>query len=114
VPDVSSPTWILAIQAAGIVGLAITFVFGVRAAIRWRIRDPWQIATLLAAAIFFVGVLLRIVSSGPEMAVRAATFTFLPVAAVTAAVVLGRRARVAGFALIVVLALGARLSGWPP
>jgi len=116
-----SATWILAIQGVGLLGLAIVFLVAVRKQLRrrgrGRVTDSWWIAALVGAGLFFLGGGLRVVgSSGPELAARAATFTYIPLAIVAAAVLLGgRRRRMAiGTALILVLAIGARLGGWPP
>lgn len=110
-----SGPWVLAVQAAGFGGLAVAFVIAVRTTGRIRTRDPWLIATLIGAGLFFAGGLLRVLSSsGPELGARAATFTYLPLAAVAAVVILGRRARAIGLALVITLAIGARLGGWPP
>jgi hypothetical protein len=114
-PSGGSSPWVLALQGAGIAGLGVVLLFGTRAAARVRTRDPWLIATLIGAVAFFAGGALRALSSaGPELGARAATFTYLPMAAVAAAVLLGRNARVAGFVLVLVLVVGARLGGWPP
>jgi hypothetical protein len=118
-----SPSWILAIQLAGILGLAAVFVVALRLARRQRTRDPWQVATLIGAGLYFAGLALRLAGpSGPELAARSATFAYLPLAGVTATVLLRWRAQrpsarsplIVATALIVLLATGARLGGWPP
>ncbi|HEY1488023.1 MAG TPA: hypothetical protein VGF84_18090, partial [Micromonosporaceae bacterium] len=118
-----SAPWILAIQAVGILGLLVVLAVALRVVHRHRPRDPWQIATLFGAGLYFAGLALRVVgASGPELAARAATFTYLPLAAVTATVLLrwrahrpsARRPLIVGALLVVLLATGARLGGWPP
>jgi len=134
-----SPVWILLVQAVGIIGLVIVFLAALRREVRRRRRvaeaaddatgtdaprpagvtgvDAWWLAALGGGLLFFLGGGLRLIgSSGPELAARAATFTYIPLAVVVAAVILSgpRRRLVAGGVLLAVLAVGARLGGWPP
>jgi hypothetical protein len=118
-----SAAWVLVVQAVGVGGLFVTFVVALRFAYRNRMTEPWRVATLIGAGLFFVGGVLRVLSSsGPELVARAGTFSYIPLAVVAAAVLLRWRLQrpairwpsVISVALIALLATGARLGGWPP
>jgi hypothetical protein len=94
--------------------------------------DPWRAAVLAGAFVFFVTTAVRFVGAeGPELAGRASTFAYVPMAMVAAGTLHrwrphlrppGRRARrtivlppaVLGTAIAVLLMIGARVGGWPP
>jgi hypothetical protein len=122
--------WQQAIQAAALLALLAVFVRVAVAIRRAGQRDPWRWALLGGAGAFFVTGGLRFLGTdGPELAGRAATFTYLPLALLTAAALvrirsvkptghptrrmLGHRILV-GSALLVLLTVAARVGGWPP
>jgi hypothetical protein len=139
-----NPMWQLAVQALGLLALFVLFC---RAAlVSWRSTaplDPWRAAVLAGAFAFFVTTAVRFVGAqGPELAGRASTFVYVPMAMVAAGVltrlaprlrpprrpailnrvlapVMPRRAVrvppvVLGTAVAVLLMIGARVGGWPP
>jgi hypothetical protein len=136
--------WQLAVQALGL--LALFGLFCRAALLSWRFAvplDPWRAAVLAGAFAFFVTTAVRFVGNeGPELAGRASTFAYVPMAMVAAGVlhrwrpqlraprrpaalarllrpVLPRRTialpqAVLGSAIAVLLMVGARVGGWPP
>lgn len=138
-----SPLWSLAVQGASLI--ALLGLFAVAATRQWRTcrtagrrpsaggraRDPWRWSLLLGALLFFAASAVRFLGAqGPELAGRAATFTYLPMSIVAAGVLVGRghrslparlprlprlvRALPASLVLLVMLTVSARLGGWPP
>ncbi|HEY2672274.1 MAG TPA: hypothetical protein VGJ07_18130 [Rugosimonospora sp.] len=140
-----NPLWQLAVEALGLLALLALLV---RAAlVSWRASgrfDAWRAAALIGAVVFFASTGVRFVGSeGPELAGRASTFTYIPMAMVAAGVLVGWRPRlrapsrpvvvqrvvdgmlsrmrpiwvhpvVLGPLIVTLLMLGARVGGWPP
>jgi hypothetical protein len=140
-----NPLWQLAVQALGLLALLAILV---RAAlVSWRASgrfDAWRAAVLIGALVFFGSTAVRFVGSeGPELAGRASTFTYIPMAMLAAGVLVGWRPRlrppgrpavlnrvvgrwlegrrpirvppvVLGSVIAVLLMIGARVGGWPP
>jgi hypothetical protein len=118
----------LAIEAIGLLLLLAVFLRGAYVVLRNRRRNPWRWALLSGAVLFFAASGLRFVGAqGPELAGRAATFTYLPMSILAAATLMRWRSpvrwrpvrvladRVAvGSLALVLLMIGARLGGWPP
>ncbi|MEN3305799.1 MAG: hypothetical protein V7603_2001 [Micromonosporaceae bacterium] len=84
-----SPLWALAIQAASLLALLALFLVAARRAVRARTRSPWRWFLLLGALAFFGASSVRFLGAqGPELAGRAATFTYLPMSILAAGVLL--------------------------
>jgi len=139
-----NPMWQLAVQALGL--LALFGLFCRAALVSWRFAkplDPWRAAVLAGSFAFFATTAVRFVgNAGPELAGRASTFAYVPMAMVAAGVLhrwrphlraprrpaaLARLLRtglahrsvtlppaVLGTAIAVLLMVGARVGGWPP
>jgi hypothetical protein len=139
-----NPMWQLAVQALGL--LALFGLFFRASLLSWRFAvplDPWRAAVLVGSFAFFVTNAMRFVGAGgPELAGRASTFAYVPMAMVAAGVLhrwapqlraprrpvaLGRLLRpvfprraivlppaVLGTAIALLLMVGARVGGWPP
>jgi hypothetical protein len=140
-----NPLWQLAVQALGL--LALLAVLGRAVLVSWRAAgrfDAWRAAVLIGSLVFFASTAVRFVGSeGPELAGRASTFTYIPMAMVAAGVLVGWRPRlrppgrpavlnravgrlldgrrpirvppvVLGTVIAVLLMFGARAGGWPP
>jgi hypothetical protein len=136
--------WQLAIQAAALLALLVLFLAVARDLIRRRAGDAWQWAALIGAGIFFAGNGVRFLGqSGPEIAARLSTFTYVPMSIVAALALVyatrlrprraaageqqdggqapdrpSRRRRLtrlaaSGLALTLLMA-SARVGGWPP
>jgi hypothetical protein len=96
--------------------------------LRNRRRNPWRWALIAGGVLFFAASGLRFAGpQGPELAGRAATFTYLPMSILAAAVLMRwqvrRRSRplrvltnraLVGSLVLALLMIGARLGGWPP
>jgi hypothetical protein len=121
--------WTLAVQAAGLLVLLGVFALWSYPVVRAGRRSAWQYALLVGGVLFFAANGLRFVGAqGPELAGRAATFTYLPMSLLAATAVrrFGLRAQggvwrrvlagriVVGTLALLLLALGARVGGWPP
>jgi hypothetical protein len=138
-PAPNNPLWQLVIQALGLVALLTLLLRAGWSAVRSRLRDPWQWALLVGGLLFFGTTGLRFFGAqGPELAGRAATFTYLPMSIIAgAALAEWRRSMrpqnwpgvlrafavarpvlaspvLVGAALSTVLMIGARAGGWPP
>jgi hypothetical protein len=115
-----SPLWALAVQAVSLLALFGLFLVAARRALRARTRSPWRWFLLLGGLAFFAGSSLRFLGTqGPELAGRAATFTYLPMSILAAGVLLRWRPRrpslrPASVLLMVLLLVAARVGGWPP
>ncbi|HKS98628.1 MAG TPA: hypothetical protein VJT31_03780, partial [Rugosimonospora sp.] len=130
-----SPLWSLAVQAASLLALLVLFLVAAWRAVRRRprLRGPWRWCLLLGALAFFAGSGLRFLGTqGPELAGRAATFTYLPMSIVAAGVLLDWRPRLSwrplawpplrrlarlvpgGLLVLSLLLVAARVGGWPP
>lgn len=136
-PVASVQLWQLAVQAAGLLALGLLFLLIVKAVWvnRKQEKDAWLWAALLGSVIFFLGNGVRFLgASGPEIAGRLSTFTYLPISMIAAlalirvaGVVRDRSPRTAapvrtrwaarimvGTAVATLLLVGARAGGWPP
>lgn len=139
-----SPLWELAVQGIGLLALFALFCRAVL--VTWRSTmplDPWRAGLLAGAFVFFMTTVVRFVGGqGPELAGRASTFTYLPVAMIAAGVLVRWAPRlrppmrhapprrlstrvmtrrpitlppvVLGTVVAAVLLVGARTGGWPP
>jgi hypothetical protein len=136
--------WQLAVLGVGVAVLLMFFLTLGQDMLCERDRDPWRWAALIGATSFFAGNAVRFLgTSGPEIAGRLSTFTYLPIS-IVAALVLARPGRltprwwrrrrnvprhgrppartrvragarvVAGSAIATLLLVGARAGGWPP
>jgi hypothetical protein len=134
----ANPLWELAVEAVGLLCLFVLLIRAGWTAIRTRERDPWQWALIAGSALFFGTSALRFVGAdGPELAGRAATFTYIPMSMLAAATIvewrrslrprlwpgpLGRltvdarwaRPAPLGAAMATLLMVAARAGGWPP
>jgi cytochrome b len=124
--------WQLGVQALGLLALLVLFCLVAVKVWRSRDRSPWLWAALAGSAVFFAGNGVRFLgASGPEIAGRLSTFTYVPISIVAALALvklneirLGRKRpeRVAGWgtrivvgtAVATLLLIGARAGGWPP
>jgi hypothetical protein len=132
-PVASVELWQLAVQGLGLLALLGLFLMLARRTWRARSRSPWLWAALLGALVFFAGNGVRFLgASGPEIAGRLSTFTYLPMSVVAALALVRinrirlRRKRPAqpgvhwgtriavGTAVATLLLVGARAGGWPP
>lgn len=138
-PAPGSPLWQLGVQAVGLSCLLVILLRATWTTWRSRSRDPWQWTLVVGGLLFYASAALRFVGAqGQELAGRASTFTYIPMA-ILAGVVVGEWRRslraddlprlvraiaparsvlshpmVAGTAMATVLMVGARLGGWPP
>jgi len=134
----ANPLWELVVEAVGLLCLFVLLVRAGATAIRTRERDAWQWALIAGSALFFGTSTLRFIGAdGPELAGRAATFTYIPMSMLAAATIvewrrslrprlwpgpLGRlttdaswaRPAPLGAAMATLLMVGARAGGWPP
>jgi hypothetical protein len=136
-PVASVALWQLGVQALGLFALGLLFLMVAWPALRRRRdsgRDVWLWAALIGSVAFFLGNGVRFLgASGPEIAGRLSTFTYVPISIVAALALvklntlrLTRRpanpdARsswamkiVVGTGVATVLLVGARAGGWPP
>jgi hypothetical protein len=133
-PVASVQLWQLAVQAAGLLALGLLFLVVLRHAWagRKKAKDAFVWAALLGSVVFFLGNGVRFLgASGPEIAGRLSTFTYVPVSIVAALALVrvagvvrdkppaGGRARwgariMLGTAVVTLLMVGARAGGWPP
>jgi hypothetical protein len=135
-PVASVQLWQLAVQAAGLLALGLLFLLILRSA--WLHRrqetDARLWAALAGSVVFFLGNGVRFLgASGPEIAGRLSTFTYVPISMITAlalargaGVVRDRQAAdpaarprwgarvLVGTAVATLLLVGARAGGWPP
>ena len=125
-----SPLWSMAVQGGCLLALFGLYLAGARALVRGRRYGAWRCAVLAGGLLFFAGSALRFFGAqGPELAGRAATFTFVPMSVLAAGVLAGWRERrrvpgpgrravavpvLAALGMLALLATGARLGGWPP
>jgi hypothetical protein len=133
-PVASVQLWQLAVQALGLLALGLLFLVVLKHAWAGRrgAKDAWLWAALLGSVVFFLGNGVRFLgASGPEIAGRLSTFTYVPVS-IVAALALVRLAGVVrdrapapsrarwgsrimlGTAVVTLLMVGARAGGWPP
>ncbi|GAA3457900.1 hypothetical protein [Dactylosporangium matsuzakiense] len=128
------PLWETAVSGLAVLALFALFVQQLRAAIRTRSKDVWHWSLLAGTFVFFATAGMRFIGSqGPELAGRAATFTYVPVSLLVASSILawrrngGLRTRrhisitptrtavtwslAAG--LTVLLLVNSRVGGWP-
>ncbi len=135
-PIASVALWQLGVQALGLLALGLLFLGVAWPAWRQRSRDPWTWALLAGSVVFFLGNGVRFLgASGPEIAGRLSTFTYVPISIVAALALarlnrlrldrvpvvrrrmttLGWGAKIAvGTAIATLLLVGARAGGWPP
>jgi hypothetical protein len=84
-PVASVAPWQLAVQAIGLLTLLSLFLVVGQAMLRRHDRDPWRWAALIGATAFFAGNGVRFLgASGPEIAGRLSTFTYVPISIVAA------------------------------
>ena len=145
-PDEAAPVasvalWQLGVQGLGLLALGLLFLLVLKATWQGRkgaepaMKDAWLWAALLGAVVFFLGNGVRFLgTSGPEIAGRLSTFTYVPIS-IIAALALVRVAGVvrdpnpkkpapvtlrwtvrivAGTVVATLLLVGARAGGWPP
>ncbi|MFI5935240.1 hypothetical protein [Actinoplanes sp. NPDC051494] len=75
----------LALQGAGLVALFVLYLALLRDMLQRRDRDPWRWAAIAGGALFFAGNGVRFLGqSGPEIAGRLSTFTYVPISIVAA------------------------------
>ncbi len=134
----ANPLWELVVEAVGLLCLLVLLARAAWTAFRIRDRDAWRWAMIAGSALFFGTSALRFVGAdGPELAGRAATFTYIPMSMLAAATIvewrrslrprlwpgpLGRltvdakwaRPAPLGAAMATLLMVGARAGGWPP
>jgi hypothetical protein len=88
-PVASVAPWQLAVQAIGLLTLLSLFLAVGQSMLRRHDRDPWRWAALIGATTFFAGNGVRFLgASGPEIAGRLSTFTYVPISIVAAAALL--------------------------
>jgi hypothetical protein len=79
------PLMQLGIQGLGLVVMFVLYLAVARDTLQRRDRDAWRWALLTGAGIFFAGNGVRFLGqSGPEIAGRLSTFTYVPMAIVAA------------------------------
>ncbi|WP_432985948.1 hypothetical protein [Dactylosporangium sp. CA-233914] len=128
------PLWETGVSVLALLALFALFVQQLRTAITTRSRDVWHWSLLTGTFVFFATAGLRFVGSqGPELAGRAATFTYVPVSLLAASSVLAwrrngglrirrhlatTRTRIAftwslAIGLTMLLMVNSRVGGWP-
>ncbi|GAA0806225.1 hypothetical protein [Spirilliplanes yamanashiensis] len=135
-PVASVQLWQLAVQGLGLLALGLLFLVILKSAWtgRKQPKDVWLWAALAGSVVFFLGNGVRFLgASGPEIAGRLSTFTYVPISIVAALALVrvagtvrertpatepaGRRfvaGMLAGTAIATLLLAGARAGGWPP
>ncbi|MET8151487.1 hypothetical protein ACIBSW_07430 [Actinoplanes sp. NPDC049668] len=75
----------LAVQGAGLLGLAVLYVAVTRDMVQRHDRDWWRWAAVAGGLIFFAGNGVRFLGqNGPEIAGRLSTFTYIPISILAA------------------------------
>jgi hypothetical protein len=91
-PVASVALWQLAVQAAGLVVLLVIYLAVAQDTVRRRDRDPWHWAAVVGGAVFFACNGVRFLgTSGPEIAGRLSTFTYVPISIIAAGALLHAR-----------------------
>ncbi|WP_426510226.1 hypothetical protein ACPPVO_05770 [Dactylosporangium sp. McL0621] len=86
------PRWETAVSVVAVLALFALFVQQLRTAVAGRSRDVWHWSLLAGTFVFFATAGLRFIGTqGPELAGRAATFTYVPVSLLVASTVLAWR-----------------------
>ncbi|MEP7022248.1 MAG: hypothetical protein ABJB47_00210 [Actinomycetota bacterium] len=124
-PPVTGPLGNQALAAAAVLAVSALLPAGWWQVWRRHRRQPWTMTMAIASAGWYVIVAVRLtVADGSELAGRASTFVFVPVAYIIALAVghlasaaLRRHARTVGAAVLVVVLLlmfDGLANGWPP
>jgi hypothetical protein len=88
-PVASVALWQLAVQGAGLVALLVIYLAVVQDTLRRRDRNPWHLAAVVGGAAFFACNGVRFLgTSGPEIAGRLSTFTYVPISIIVAGALL--------------------------
>ncbi|MBB4762534.1 hypothetical protein ACFQFC_40900 [Amorphoplanes digitatis] len=75
----------LAVQGAGLLGLAVLYIAVTRDMVQRHDRDWWRWAAVAGGLIFFAGNGVRFLGqNGPEIAGRLSTFTYIPISILAA------------------------------